>query len=114
MSTSIRPLRRMTKHPIQDQQHMAIITNQPLARRIAPVARARGHLVPHGREVHVQARVVLDHVLEFLDDRDQGLLRVRVDVLDVAAEPFAVDAVVCWEPVADSFCCLLVSCVGGR
>lgn len=87
---------------VQHLQHVAVVADLPLARGVAPVARAPRHLVPHGAKVHVDARVGLDQVRELLEGGDEGLRRVGVDVRDFGAQPGVVDAVVGGEPAAVS------------
>nr|POF05912.1 hypothetical protein CFP56_53299 [Quercus suber] len=87
------PLRRLREGVVQHLQHVMVVPDLLVARRVLVVRVLDRHFVEHGVEVHVHPRIVLDEVLEVLQHRRQ-LLRVLLCVFDLLPEPFLVDPVV--------------------
>lgn len=99
--SSIRPLGRLREDVVEHGQHVAVVADLPLgARRVLVVRLLERDLLPHLVEVHVDAGVALDQLLELLQHGDQLLLRRLVDVVDLRLEPFVLDAVVRRKPGA--------------
>lgn len=97
--SSVSPLWCSREGMIQNRQHVLIVPDLLMAGRIFVVWAFHGDLIPHLAEVHVDARVVLDKVLELLHDGDE-ILGVVVDVLYLTPQPFVMDSTVSREPVS--------------
>lgn len=77
---------------------MLVVPDLALACDVCVVRGFARDFIPHGAEVHADAGVVLDKILEFLENGNQLLLADLVDVFDMVAEPVLDDAVVCGQP----------------
>nr|POE59281.1 hypothetical protein CFP56_24550 [Quercus suber] len=93
------PLRGGGEGVVQHLEHVVVVADLLVAGGVLVVGVLDGHLVEHGVEVHVDARVVLDELLEVLEHRRE-LFGVLLGILDLFAQPLLVDAVVCWQPCA--------------
>lgn len=74
-----------------------VITNLLLACRVLVVRLLHRDLIEHVAEVHVDTRVSFDECLELLKYRCK-FLGVLFGIFDLLVQPFAVDAVISWEP----------------
>jgi hypothetical protein len=83
---------------VQNLEHVVIIPDLGLPCRIVLVRGLARNLVPHLGEVHVDAWVVFDHLLELAQHRDKFLLPMFVDVVNCATEPLTMDTVVSGQP----------------
>jgi len=97
----VSPLRSACEDVVEHGQHVLVVPDLALARRIPVVRGPTRDLVPHLAEVHVDAGVTLDQVLELLQDRNQ-LFGIGVDVVHLLLQPLAVQPVVRREPGAGS------------
>lgn len=96
------PLWRLGEDVVEDGEHVPVVSYLSLAGRIIIVRLLQGHLVPHLVEVHEDARVPLNELLEFLDHGDQRLRRVLVDMGDVLRHPVVLNPVVGWKPGSEA------------
>ena len=83
MRGGVGPLGRTREDVVEHLQHVLVVADLAFACWVAAVARPLRDLVPHGGEIHVDARVGFDEGAEFLEHGDEGLGRVGVDMCDL-------------------------------
>lgn len=82
---------------VEDFEHVVIVADLLVAGGVPVVGFLVGNFGEHGVEPHVYAGSFLDEVLEVFQCWGQ-FFGVCLCLLDLAAEPFFLDSVVCWEP----------------
>lgn len=93
---SISPLQGAGEDVVEHLQHVVIVADLALACRVPVVGRSAGNLLPHLAEIHVDARIALDQLLELLQDRNQ-FLGVGVNAVHLVLEPLRVHTIDCGE-----------------
>ncbi len=96
------PFRGPPKHVIENLKHMVGIPNLRLSSGVVLIRRLVWDLIPHLRKVHVDSRVVLDHLFKLAQDGDELSLPVLIDVVDRPTQPLPMDAVVGRQPATRS------------
>lgn len=86
---------------VEHLQHVLIVADLGLAAELFVVTAMLWDFLEHGLEEHVEARVILDELLELLQDRVEGF-GVLVDTFCDVREPFFVVLVICWCPFPES------------
>ena len=91
---------------VHDLKHVLVASYDALSGRILVVGVFIGNFVEDYADEAVEAGVVCDQLLEFLDDRMEVIgFGVRVNFLDDVFEPCLMDSVVFGEPVPWSMDC---------
>lgn len=96
------PFRGPPKHVVENLKHVVVVPNLRRSSGVVLVRRLVWDLIPHLREVHVDSRVVLDHLFELAQDGDEVSLSMLIDVVDRPTQPLPMDAVVGRQPATRS------------
>lgn len=96
------PFRSLPKHVVENLEHVVVVPDLRLARRVVLIRRLGRDLIPHLGEVHVDARVALDHLLELAQHGDELLLSMLVNMINCFTQPLPVNAVVGRQPISGS------------
>ena len=86
---------------IEDLQKVLVTANLTVAGWVIDVWLLRQNLLEHGVEQHVDTSVAFDELFELLQHRVK-VLRVLVNMVDYATEPFSVHKMITGQPVSNS------------
>ena len=92
------PFRGPPKHVVENLKHVVVVPNLRRSSGVGLIRRLVWDLIPHLREVHVDSRVVLDHLFKLAQDGDEVSLSMLIDVVDRPTQPLPMDAVVGRQP----------------